>query len=317
MLLRAMFAGSVVLTLMAFSRNVVDLTVLRLMQGAFTGTIAAAIALVATETPRDKVGWAMGVLSSAIAMGTAIGPFVGGITATAFGLRPTFAGGGILLLLSTIPVIAMVRDSRRAKGDDPIGSAIQLIRARPGALRAIAIIVVAQGLLQFGFSASQQLVVVRLLALIPTQVTSVTGIAFGTSGLFSALAAVTYAKIAHRFGYRPTVVGAACCLAGTMVAMAIAPAAALVVAAIATFGLLFGALSPAMSTMLGLEAPRAVQARVFGISASALAVGIALGPLSCGALASMTSPQIGLLLAASSAVVLAVLMGTQGREPAR
>ena len=45
------------------------------------------------------------IVTSAVALGGAIGPVVGGVAAAVFGLRLVFLGGGILLLLSTLPVL--------------------------------------------------------------------------------------------------------------------------------------------------------------------------------------------------------------------
>jgi len=54
-----MFGGAVVLTAMGFVQNVQQLLILRAIQGVFTGTIAAATALVACSTPRERAGYAM------------------------------------------------------------------------------------------------------------------------------------------------------------------------------------------------------------------------------------------------------------------
>ena len=104
MLIRSMVGGAITVGLIYFARSPTELLVLRLLQGATSGTVAAATALVAAETPRNRVGWALGVVTSAVALGSAIGPVVGGLAAALLGLRLMFLAGGILLLLSTVPV---------------------------------------------------------------------------------------------------------------------------------------------------------------------------------------------------------------------
>ena len=97
MLIRAMVGGGIAVGLMGLSQNVLQLTGLRFLQGAASGTVAAATALVASETPTPNMAWSLGVVSSAIALGGAVGPALGGAAAEVFGLRVVFIVGGILL----------------------------------------------------------------------------------------------------------------------------------------------------------------------------------------------------------------------------
>src|SRR4029077_15989620 len=94
MLLRSMIGGAITVGLIFFVQSPTELLILRLLPGATSGTGAAATALVAAETPRNRVGWALGVVTSAVALGGAIGPVVGGLAGAAFGFRLAFPGGG-------------------------------------------------------------------------------------------------------------------------------------------------------------------------------------------------------------------------------
>src|SRR5256885_8146483 len=87
MLIRSMLGGAITVGLIFFAQNPAELVVLRLLQGATSGTVAAATALVAAETPRSRVGWALGVVTSAVALGSAIGPVVGGFAREILRLR--------------------------------------------------------------------------------------------------------------------------------------------------------------------------------------------------------------------------------------
>ena len=75
-------------------------------------------------------------------------------------------GGGILLLVATVPVLFVVRESprRMARAVTPPVREV-LAAARPGTFQALAVLMVAQGLQQAGYGAAQQLVVLRLLQL--------------------------------------------------------------------------------------------------------------------------------------------------------
>ena len=77
MLVRAMFGGGISVALMGLAQSALQLTVLRGIQGASSGTVAAATALVATETPAEHLAWALGILNSAISLGSAAGPATG------------------------------------------------------------------------------------------------------------------------------------------------------------------------------------------------------------------------------------------------
>ena len=59
---RAMFGGALLMTLMGFAQNVEQLALLRTLQGMLTGTVTAATTLVATTAPRERVGYALGML---------------------------------------------------------------------------------------------------------------------------------------------------------------------------------------------------------------------------------------------------------------
>src|SRR3977135_1824366 len=79
MLIRSMVGGALTVGLIYFVQDPIHLFVLLFLKGGPSGTVAAATALVAAETPRNKVGWAMGVVTSSVALGGAIGPVVGGL----------------------------------------------------------------------------------------------------------------------------------------------------------------------------------------------------------------------------------------------
>src|SRR6266576_3989976 len=255
MLLRSMAGGALTVGLIYFVQTPEQLVVLRFLQGATSGTVAAATALVAVETPRNRVGWALGVVTSAVALGSAIGPVVGGFAAAVVGLRLVFLGGGILLLISTIPVFLVVRESPLRRRDPARVGTMALIRQRPGSMRSLAALIATQGLTSVANSATQILVVLRLLEMVGHGVAAVTGIAFGLSGIASSGAAVVYTFVTRRLGYVRTTAAAAVLMAVAIAMIAVAPWVAVVVGAVALNGLLSGVIIPATASMIGLETP--------------------------------------------------------------
>ena len=318
MLIRAMIGGGLTVGAIALARGPLDLVGLRFLQGAVSGTVAATTTLVAGGTPREKVGTAMGILSSAIAMGSAVGPFVGGVAAAYFGLRNVFLVGGALLLVAVVPVIFLVREAPIVRSSGTAVGTLAAIRAAgPGALTAITVLLVAQALLQISWSGSQPLVALRLLELQSSNATAATGIAFAASGVASAIAGVSYSRLLATSGYRTISAVAAVLAAAALVLLGAAPTVVLVIIATFLIGLFIGAIGPATSTMLGLEAPGQVQGRIFGLSASATAVGFGLGPLLGGILAGVVSVPAALYAMAAIALVLGVLFAAGAREPHR
>lgn len=99
---RAMFGGAIILLLMGFVQTAEQLVVLRAIQGLVTGTVAAANALVAATAPRERTGFAMGLLQTGQISGLAVGPLIGGIMADTVGYRYAFVITAFLLLISGI-----------------------------------------------------------------------------------------------------------------------------------------------------------------------------------------------------------------------
>ncbi|HEX6488793.1 MAG TPA: MFS transporter [Candidatus Dormibacteraeota bacterium] len=318
MLVRAMVGGGIAVGLMSLAQNPVQLVVLRFVQGASSGTIAACNALVATETPRARVGWALGVLTSSVALGGALGPLAGGLAGAAFGLRAIFAAGGVLLLLSTIPVLLLVRESPRIGSAEGRTSALAALRAqRPGAVRAVAVLLASMTLYYTFVGALQPLAVLRLVELVRSGATAISGVAFGAFGLTQSIAAALYSGLALRLGYRKLAGLVAGGSALVLLGMAHAATAVLVVLCLVGLGLLVGSLGPSLSSMLGLESPPGVQARVFGVGSSATALGFAFGPLLGGGLAGAFDVPAGITGAAVIAALLTGVLATAVREPAR
>lgn len=316
MLVRSMIGGAITVGLIFFIQDPFQLLVLRFLQGATSGTVAAATSLVAAETPRSRVAWALGVVTSAVALGGAIGPVVGGLAGAVFGLRLVFLGGGVLLLLSLLPVTLIVRESPMVRRSGPHRGALSMIGERPDLRRALAVLIGAQGLISVCNSATQQLVVLRLLLMISSGVAAATGIGFGLAGVASSAAAVFYTRVTGHIGYAKTAAAAAILVAVSVVLIGVAPWVSLVVIAIGLNGLFSGVVIPATASMIGLETPPEAQSTVFGINASSVAFGFCIGPLVGGAVAATAGVTASLVVIAVLAVALAFLMFRGAREPA-
>jgi MFS transporter, DHA1 family, multidrug resistance protein len=110
MLLRAMLFGSFIVFGFSLAQSVEAVFVLRTVQGAFTGTVTASAALIAAGTPRDRLSYALGFLSSSNFIGISLGPLVGGLIAEYFGYRASFVVGAGILIAGFVGVLLYIRD---------------------------------------------------------------------------------------------------------------------------------------------------------------------------------------------------------------
>jgi len=85
MVVRTMIGLGLSQIFVGFSQNVWQLFLFRIHQGAISGFIASTLALVSTSTPKEKTGYALGLLHSATAGGTVLGPALGGFLADHIG----------------------------------------------------------------------------------------------------------------------------------------------------------------------------------------------------------------------------------------
>ena len=110
MLIRATGAGCLFTFLMGIAQSPGQLVLTRLIQGMFSGTVAAAVTLVATETPEEYLGRSLGIMQTSQFVGQSIGPLLGGVTADALGYRNVFLISAGLMLTSVITIITLVRE---------------------------------------------------------------------------------------------------------------------------------------------------------------------------------------------------------------
>ena len=87
----------------AWARSPVDLFVFRAALGFFMGGMLPPLyAIVARATPPDRLGGIMGLTSSAIMMGSVIGPLVGGLLSAEIGIRWIFGIAAVVMGISAL-----------------------------------------------------------------------------------------------------------------------------------------------------------------------------------------------------------------------
>jgi DHA1 family multidrug resistance protein-like MFS transporter len=90
MLLRASLGMAIAILLQAFATNVWQLLILRGVMGLTSGYIPNAMALVASQAPRERSGWALSTLSTAQISGVIGGPLMGAFWLTILVYEPFF-----------------------------------------------------------------------------------------------------------------------------------------------------------------------------------------------------------------------------------
>lgn len=110
MILRASLGMALIIGAMGLVTNIWELFILRFIQGIFSGYVSNANALIATETPKEKSGMALGTLMAGLTGGNLLGPLLGGFLASTFSYRITFIITGILLLLVFIFSLLFVHE---------------------------------------------------------------------------------------------------------------------------------------------------------------------------------------------------------------
>lgn len=110
MLIRAAVSMAVVMSLIGLAHNVTELVLLRLVAGLAGGYASASIVMIGTQAPRERAGWALGVLSTGALAGNLIGPLVGGFLPALVGIRGTFFMGGAMIAVAAAATILLVRE---------------------------------------------------------------------------------------------------------------------------------------------------------------------------------------------------------------
>ncbi|WJV52130.1 multidrug efflux MFS transporter MdtG [Prodigiosinella aquatilis] len=110
MLLRSALGMAIVMVLMGLAQNIWQFLFLRAALGMLGGFVPNANALIATQVPRHRSGWALGTLSTGTVSGALIGPLIGGYLADIYGLKPVFFITASVLFLCFVITLFNVRE---------------------------------------------------------------------------------------------------------------------------------------------------------------------------------------------------------------
>jgi DHA1 family multidrug resistance protein-like MFS transporter len=218
MLVRAAVGMAVVMSLIGVAHNVIDLVVLRLVAGLIGGYASASIVMIGTQAPRERAGWALGVLSTGALAGNLIGPLVGGFLPGWVGIRGTFFVGGAMIAVAAVATMLLVREDFDHAVDAKRRLAAQA-SSRVNTNRVVipALLVTAMMVLLANMSIEPIITVyIGQLGVPHDHLSRVAGIVMAASALGSVLTASRLGALADRVGGWNVIVG---CLVATALVM--------------------------------------------------------------------------------------------------
>jgi len=279
---RATFGGAAVIFLMTFVGSAEEFVLLRAVQGLITGVVAAMTALVAANVPRERAGYALGLLQVGLWGGISAGPLIGGLVADTFGYRSTFLITSGMLLISGVLAWRGV-DEQFQPRPRPVGrrysfwAAWRQVLARPG----IGSTYTADFMSQLG-----RFMLVPFLPFLVEdlmsgreQVATVTGIVSAVSALTGTLAAVYLGRLGDRIGPRIILLYGALAAAVFHFPQGLVWAVWQLITLQAITGAILGGITPAISAALAHCTPSGEEGAVYGLENSIAATARAIAPL--------------------------------------
>ncbi len=308
MVCRAMFGGALAIALMSFSQTVHQLLLFRVFQGAFSGTLAASIALVASVVPRHRSGLTLGMMQAAVFIGNAVGPFIGGMTADAVGYRGSFRVGAVLTVLGGLLILFGTREpgaaaDRQARTGSP--GFRQIIRL-PGFL--ISVLVLLGVRLSNSIANPSFPLIVREMVDSLDHLNRITGSIIGVAAVAAALAAAVLGYAGDRGGRRRVLLG--CCLGACVASVGHYLARGLpdLFAVRILFGFAVAGMLPAANaTIHSVVDPRSI-GKAYGLATSISMMGSAIGPTLGGYLAMRAGLRIPFLVTGAAQLLLGMLI---------
>lgn len=280
MLLRASLGMAIVIALQGMVTNVYQLFALRALMGLTSGYIPNAMALVASQVPRDKSGWALGTLSTGQISGVIAGPLLGGLMADHLGLRVVFFVTAGLMFVSFLITLFLIKERRIEvkKADRLSGKAVFQSLPYP---TLIVTLFISTLMIQLANSS-----ISPILTLFIKDLSGDSGNIAFISGMIAAVPGVAALISAPRLGRLGDRIGTARIL---LAALGLTTVLFAIMAWVETplqlgilrflLGFADGALMPAVQTLLLKYSSDQVTGRIFGYNQSFMYLGNVVGPL--------------------------------------
>ena len=269
-IVRSAYVEGVLFTVAALSPNVWVLAVARLLSGFVLGNTGVMLALLADVTPRRRLGLAVGIASAGFPLGSAIGPYFGGLIVQGPGIRTLLIIDAGLSALMGVALTLLVREEPRvvevgASAMRLLRAAVHHVLASPRVVQLFILYFVAM----FGLSLATPFVpiLIQKMDVGPTaQVAGVIGATLTAAGIAMAVTTPLWGRLGDlvgRWRILPVCLVAIC--AGLAVEAA-APALGTLQDAIFGIGLFQGAVGTTIIALLAILAPEERRAPILNFA---------------------------------------------------
>ncbi len=315
MIIRSGFGIGLAYILMAFATNPYQILALRMLNGFLSGFIPSSIALVATNTPDEKLGSSLGLLQTGGAFGSIMGPLVGGVMSHYLGIKQTLLLGGMILFAASVVVMFGVKELRKPNPKLKTNVLNDLKTAMTN--RVLLTMLLTVMLFQSAVMILQPVLPIYIEEIMQgADAALATGIIFSLAGVATVIAAPVWGRKGEQWGFRRVL------LVGMVGSAALAGFMSLPLALTRNlwvfgglrfiFGLFLAALMPASNALTARAVDDDFRGRAFGISTSFSQMGAVIGPLLGGYVGGLWNIQVVFLV---TAVMLLVTAGwLRGRQ---
>ncbi len=269
---RAAYSGAVTLLLMAFVPNAEMLVLLRALQGFLTGTVSAGNALVAASAPRNRVGYAMGLLQLGLGSGVAIGPFIGGLLADAFGYRAAFMVTAALLAFSGLLVTFGVKETFVRPVRKP---AAEPGAPQVGTLYSLSFL----NWLGRNLLTPTLPLFIATLPLAASGVNTTIGLIVGIAAATGTVSAIYLGRLGDRIGHRPILIVCAAAAALLYLPQSFVTAVWQLLVLQALTGVAVGGLTPSVAALLSRYTQPGQEGSVYGLDNAIVSASRTVAPL--------------------------------------
>ncbi|OAB34337.1 MFS transporter [Paenibacillus macquariensis subsp. defensor] len=201
MLIRSGFSLAALYLLNYFVTDPYWFLVVRILQGLLAGFVPAAIAMVATNTPEDKTGYALGIMSTSGATGSIIGPLIGGFVSHYYGNRNAFLFSSIIVLVSALIATFFAKEHNfdRTAVRSHVRDDLKMAAKNSTFMTLMGLVFITT----FSVMILEPLITVYVMEMGVTKANAsrTSGIIFSAVGIATIIMAPQWAKIGTRIGY--------------------------------------------------------------------------------------------------------------------
>lgn len=281
MLLRASLGMAIAILLQAFATNVWQLFLLRGIMGLTSGYIPNAMALVASQVPRERSGWALSTLATAQISGVIGGPLMGGFIADHVGLRPVFFITAILLVVSFLVTLFLIKEGVRPtlkKSERLSGKAVFASLPYPALVISLFFTTLVIQLCNGSISPILALFI-KSMAPDSNNIAFLSGLIASVPGVSALISAPRLGKLGDRIGTERILMATLICAVVLFFAMSWVTTPFQLGILRFLLGFADGAMLPAVQTLLVKYSSDQITGRIFGYNQSFMYLGNVAGPL--------------------------------------